>query len=892
MFVGRTAERQRILQRVHEIVSGAAVPRVLFLTGEAGIGKSSLLSAVRTDCEALDTPVTYVAADCSTPLVGRDIGEVEALQPWADIITQIAVNDRHERLQVKNLVGELALAWIRCIPVVGSVLESVVDTARIVTRRDASGRSSVSLDADGQQQIFQQYINLLKAISQRAPLTLVLDDAHWCDGSSVNLLFAAARQLQHEPILFIVAYRRDDALSARNGEGHPIIHIQNELERYSLSETIELAGLTSSDLDAFLRTRYSDYVNDDPFESWLSGIAGGNPLFISHYLQTLEADGYIDPRTATIKPGYTRAPVPPSADAVVRERLRRLSEETRELLRYASVEGETFTSLVLASTSAMPQLRLLQALRLAEETHRVIVSQGRRTVYAQPTTSYRFVHLLVHDYLYKSLGDEERLALHEAVLNVLMDELKQSQETGDRLPAVAIRVATHATVLERFSLAGEVLLEGAIELKERFAHDEAERMLEQVFAALELAGESEAVSILQGRSYITRARIHDFRGRYEQMLGDTRSALSVLPSTEAHDRREAAQMEAQALVHLDRFDEADALAERLVSDAEACGDSEGLMRGLFIAARVSRGRDPGDVALARYERCMEAVRQHGSNTITEGDTLNDMGILLRSLGDIARAESCYRRSLEVFESLGWQTSTAVVLNNLGTIALVRGDDEAATQYYTEAIAISRRVGALWNEASCLNNLGEVASFAGDFHLARSRYEQALHIHRLMGNVRMEASCLCNLGHACQELGEYDTASDYYHRSLELYERVGDRNYQAYLNGSLAELSIVRGDLALAHEFLKTAASLDASTRTADTNMVLAQAMAELEMDEYTHQREPERSQTLSSAIEHLERVIAIEEELLPRDVDRWKRTLARAREELESSRRASGADTQ
>jgi len=877
MFIGRQNERERILHRVQDVIAGRSAPRVLLLVGEAGIGKSSLLEAVRSDCKGLDPPVTVVSTACSTPIAGTDVGEVEALQPWTNLVAQLAAEDHKERVLTRKLVADLAMAWVRCIPLVGNVIESVIDTARIVTQRPEGDEHPVTIDATGQRQIIQQCINLLKAIAGHTPLLLILDDAHWCDDSSVNLLFSTARQLQNDRILIIVAYRRDDALSARGGEGHPITHIQSELERYALCETIELSGLTSRDLDTLLRARYPDYINDDPFETWLSGIAGGNPLFITQYLQTLESDGYIDPRTATINPGYSRARIPPSADAVIHEQIQRLNDETRELLRYASVEGETFTSSVLAATSGMPQLRLLQALRRAQETHRVITDLGRQVVYAQPTTAYRFVHLLLHNYLYNSLGDEERIVLHQAILDFLNQELSIARATPDRVPAIAIRIAAHAIALERFLFAAEVLLEGAQELKRQFAFDECGRMIDQVFSALERAPQIDEMAKIRAEALLVRSRIHEMRVEYALMLSDAESALTLLPPTASSFRNEAEQQRTQALIYLDRLDDAAVAAEQLRTHAVESNNVAALPRAIHLAARVQMKRGVTDAALSSLESCIQAARNVEPDSATEADALCDIGIVLRRQGDMEGAESSYRRSLEIFDRLGRRTSRAVVLNNMGNNAVARGDDEAARRFFADALQISRTVGDLSTAAACLNNLGEVASFERDFHAARSYYQQALEQHRILGETEWVAMNLCNIGHAALDLGDFEDAERSFTQSLKLYEERSDRNNQAYLHASLALLAIRRGDSERARLSLETAWPLQSSPRPLFTNLHLNDVAAEIALWDYHHQPPPERTTALAVAIEHLEQALAIAGDILPRDVERYRKRLAETR---------------
>src|SRR5262249_13716376 len=157
------------------------------------------------------------------------------------------------------------------------------------------------------------------------------------------------RRLAGKRVLFVIAYRADDALSSRGGRGHPLLHVRNELGRYSQTVDVTIPRLEVHDVEALLRARYSRYQENRPFERWLAERSGGNALFMTQYLATLEEDGIIEPQTGELRERFEAVRVPTSALSVVQERIRRLDDDARELLRYASVEGATFTVAVLAA---------------------------------------------------------------------------------------------------------------------------------------------------------------------------------------------------------------------------------------------------------------------------------------------------------------------------------------------------------------------------------------------------------------------------------------------------------------------------------------------------------------------------------------------------------------
>ncbi|MBK9184521.1 MAG: ATP-binding protein [Ignavibacteria bacterium] len=109
---------------------------VVFLTGEAGMGKSTMLRGLKEEIARDHTAVRIADVDCSSPLAGINVGAVEALYPWIQMMRELA--EEAPNTQTKKLVTDLARAWIKFIPIVGDLIESTVDTVSIVKEHRAA----------------------------------------------------------------------------------------------------------------------------------------------------------------------------------------------------------------------------------------------------------------------------------------------------------------------------------------------------------------------------------------------------------------------------------------------------------------------------------------------------------------------------------------------------------------------------------------------------------------------------------------------------------------------------------------------------------------------------------------------------------------------------------
>lgn len=861
-MIGRTEQLDQIVGAIGALGEGVRGPNVLFVTGEAGIGKSTLLAAVRQTCATLQPLPVVALAECSTPLAGQDIGEVESLQPWGEIMASLVTAKPERRHETSKLVGELALAWVRVIPVVGDVIESMADTAKIV--RSHVSKSDLPSSAASQQQVFQQYINFLSKLAESGPLVLMIDDVHWADTASTNLLFAAARQLHGRPVLFILAYRPDDAASSRSGEGHPLLHVRNELERYDLALDIGVPRMTPDDLDALLHHRYPSYRNNDAFEVWIARVSAGNALFISQFLNTLEEDGFIDPAEGTIREGFESIRVPSSAAAVVKERIRRLSEEAREMLRYASVEGDTFTSAVLARITELPQLKLLQRLRLIEESHRVIRALGKQRVYARETSAFQFGHVLLHKSMYEDLGDEERELLHEAVLDVLKEEWELARSEGANVEGIAARIAVHASVLGQHLLAAEALIEGAGSTWREFSAEETLRLLDgalELLAQVTSPRDRSRAAIATGDTLSFRALIHRNAARFEMALADARAALDIFRVAGDEERTAKALVEsARALRARGLLDEAESAARESLALAERRADLAGAFNALVTLGHVAIDRGRFQEALALYEKSRAAARE-AADTALEANALDNLGSAHDSLGDYRSAAECYETSLRLSRSIHDERSVALVMLNLGVLRFRMGAHDEARAALLEALEHFRRGGDILNENACVVNLGILEFHAGNFDAATARADEAQRMSSRIGDRRGEAAAASSFGEIDAARGDLQSAREHFERALALQEEVADPEGIGIALLNLSETYCGMGDAARTREHAERARAIGIEIGSRFVESMAIGFLGRADAVAAESAVEPERAFLNASALRQIEECVAALEEI-------------------------------
>lgn len=786
-MIGRAAELQSLLGRVDAMCARAHSQNVVFVTGEAGMGKTTLLRAVedrltrrQQNGAAAQAPIV-VSTECSTPLLGQDVGQAEALEPWAELLEDIVRHDGSpaKKKEMAKLVASVALAWTHCVPVVGGLLHSSIETMMVV--REHSAEAKKKEHATSQEQMFQQYVNFLSKASDAHPLVLILDDFHWADTSSTNLLFSAARRLLGKRVLFIVAYRAEDAASSRGGQGHPLIHVRNELGRYSQAVDIVVPALGNTDLKGLLRTRYSRYQDNDPFERWLVERSGGNALFITQYLSTLEEDGIVGEQTGELKARFESVRVPTTAFSVVEERIRRLDDDSKELLRYASVEGATFTLAVLAAMADVPKLKLLGRLRVLAEKHGVIGSLGKQRLYASESTTYQFANVLMQRALYESLEEEEREFLHARVFGAIKDDWQTAPERESSIVGLAVRLAAHAEAPEDRHFAAKLLLDAARASWARCADEETLSLLGLLGKQLETLESARAAAGKPGRAEVRELAaeadmvagfVHKFRHRYDSAIKHFRAARAIYERL-GDERRalEPMMREAFTLENAHRWDEAEALSKEVLARAEKLGDERvrGAMLNNLGLTVLGLGHPLRGL---EYQQQSLEVREAIGDRVGQAVSLGSMGLAYFTIGELDKALDHHRRALAIREELGDRVGQGYSLTNIGNALAAADSLEEALEYHHRSVAVREVCGDVVRLADSLANEGQLLVKLDRYEEAIEKFAHSLRLRETLGNPRNEMTSLIDLGKLLHGTGELGRSRRLLERALRLARQLG------------------------------------------------------------------------------------------------------------------------
>ncbi|HEX5588806.1 MAG TPA: AAA family ATPase [Candidatus Limnocylindrales bacterium] len=361
VFVGRDVELARLGAALDAATGGR--PAIVLLDGEAGVGKTRLLREF-----------TARATTSASLLYGRCLPVADGELPFAPFV---------EAFRDADADGEASAFPIRISADAGSI---------------PSPRSSRALAIAGwttQTHVFELVLERLRRLASSGPLALVLEDLHWADHSSRELLLFLARNLSSEAVLLLATYRSDE-LHRR----HPLLTTLSELARLPGVDRIELGRLTTAETRELLRSLGTPELPAGLVEE-IADRSEGVPFHAEELLAASLAG--------------RRSSLTPSLMETLTVRLAALPPDALRLVHTASAIGRRADHRLLAEVTGFDGPRAIEAVRAAVDLHILDPVEADDGSW----TGYEFRHALLAEAAYRELLPAERLTAHEAIATAL-----------------------------------------------------------------------------------------------------------------------------------------------------------------------------------------------------------------------------------------------------------------------------------------------------------------------------------------------------------------------------------------------------------------------------------------------------------------------------------------
>jgi len=653
--------------------------RVVFLSGEAGVGKTALAEAflrrLGGDGEALVARgrcvESYGRGEAYLPLL-EALGRLLRADDAGELTARV---ERHAPSWLVHLQPELA----------GSGTEAPGDAAR----RSTPAR------------MLRELAEALEALAERRPLALLLEDLHWSDTATLAWLDYAARRPDPARLLVLATYRPVEVVVER----HPLRAVVAEVVLRPAGRELVLDHLSPHDVAEYVARRFPGLAAADEVADALHHRTGGHPLFLVTLADELVRRGLLERtgegtwRTGE-EPAAIEDVVPATLATFVEQRVDRLDEDDRRLVEAAAVAGASFDAAVLAAAVGGEEADVeARIARWARRGELVEVEAADEPPAGPVTTRFAFRHALLHEVVLRRVAPGRRAALHAAVARALEDR------HAGRLDEVAAELAVH------FEAGGEALaaaghrLRAARTASGRSAYAEA---IDHADRGLRLVGDLRGEP-RDGTAGDLEARLHLARGLALSAARGWAAPETARSYRRAHELCRESGDEESALLALwgaasvavvtGGLEESERASRQMLDLARRRGS-----KVFEIAAWMELGViafDRGELDEAREHLARAAAlyepEQHADHVALVGV---DLGVFTRAFdshrawlaGDGDAAESAAASAIELAGELAHPFSLAVATAYAAALHLLRRDPAAALRRAGEALGLCEEHG--------------------------------------------------------------------------------------------------------------------------------------------------------------------------------------------------------
>lgn len=772
-FVGRESEIRKLEGLLQQAVEGTG--QIAFITGEPGIGKTSLSDEFLRRARRHQAGVLISRGRCV-----EQYGTGEAYLPFLDAMGELLQGPGRERIAA--IMRTYAPTWCMELPTAfassGSLEKLQQETIGATKER-----------------MMREMGDALGMLATASPVVLLLEDLHWADPSSVDLLRHLSQRTSTQRLLIAGTFRPEDV----ERSGHPLKHYKAEMQAHHRCEELALGLWSREHINEYVDLTFSP--NDFPVElaALIHEKTEGHPLFAANLLQYLGEQGdlsKVNGRWSLVRPlSEMDLVVPESVRAMISKKIDALDPEERRLLQYASIEGTEFLSSVTAKLLGVDEIDLEESLARIGKSHRLIETRGEEELPdGTLATRYRFAHALYQNFLYSDLVNKRRVLLHRQAGEQLLSHY------GKRAPQIATQLAIHFEQGRDFPRAIEYLIHAGDHAAKLYGYAEAERHYSQ---ALELVAKLPDEAQLERFStlYHKRGTVNHALGNFNQAAKDFTEMLEQGRALESLELQSTAlNALTMSLFFSHRLEEMEARASEALDVAERAENEKLRVETMFLIGLKHLCYGELQVAKRLLDEVVATSRKLNHKPgLCSGLTWR--GCLHFFQSEYESAVNVTKEALQLSSELrdGFLMLTSFFF--LGLSQGNQGKMSASLATLNEALEKARRNGDLFWHPRFPNCVGWIYRELYDFESAHKYNENGIDVSRRHHVLEAEANSLINRGIDCTHNGDYACTSAAFHDVADIFERDAwfRWRYNIRFQAAQAEHCLKHGDLDKARE---------------------------------------------------------------------------------------------
>jgi DNA-binding SARP family transcriptional activator/tetratricopeptide (TPR) repeat protein len=766
VFVGREHEMKILGDNYDSILENQG--SFVLIEGETGIGKTSLVEQF-LDC---------VKSRGATVIQGHGYHkEISPYRLFSEMLRDYFSSINYDTRYLAPLFDNLTI----------SLMQKIIPELEDYIPFDISRISTPPLSPQEEKQRFYDMLLLFfSKLSHRSPLVLSIEDLHWLEPDTLELLRYLVTNFRRSPIMLIATSRglQADSFTQSWVEG---------LEDQRMLHRLQLSGLKSKEVKSLAEALFNHQLTDNLF-GWLLDYTAGNPLFINESVRAgIEQDAFFfDPVESRwdIKEEYSEGILrPANLQSVIERRLKGLDKPSQKVLSFAAVVGDRFDLETLQELSDLhpAQLkRIVGNLMVKNLIQKISDKEGDKG-------SYRFTHHIVRLHIYQDLSPELKEKTHQKVA-ILLEKEKGKAKLSEKVEDLAYHFTRSKKNKSSMKKSIKYLIQAGQEMRRQFSENKAEQYLLQaqdllknmspskekntnLLKLLDLLGE------VQSRIGKSAAAIQSYQEVLK--LGETEKLLDYLGEAQIYRKI------GYAYHSLSDYSRAISYYERSLKGLKDTSSEPELTEyiticNLFGLTYIMKGEHQKCVDWS--EKGIKLAKGKKHLPLLE-KSYNNLGWVAYSQGKFDQAIEYFNRCLEIQYKVQDKSRLSALKINLGVIHLNLGMYDKAEEYYHKGLNLAQEMGNLAWKGIIYNNLGVLYRDRGEWEKALGFLEKSLIIRQQYEDRRGMVSALDNLGMTFLALGQPEKALDFVSRSFAICKEIGAKDIWSEIQTDLGKVHL-------------------------------------------------------------------------------------------------------
>ena len=758
---GREEELKKLKKFVEPIFKTRKSTGILYIYGEAGIGKSRLVYELKTRLTT-ETPIinyqlppfNWFYMPCEEIIRKSFNPIIYFLTNYFDLSIENTKDKNKAKFELKynKLIdstknNEIKKELVRITSIIGGYLGIEWENS-LYSQLDAKGRYENFLFA---------FTTFIQAESLINPIIIEIEDTHWIDSDSEKLLKILTRNTKEYSISIICPSRYSD-----NGSEFKL-NIDKEIE----TDKIDLNFLKKNSISEYgkdiLETEndFSSELLDFIYEK-----TNGNPFFVEQILLDLQDRDVITVNTTKKQMTVTQdnlKNIPSNIQAVVISRLDRLSNDIKNIVQTASVLGREFFIKILT-----------QVLKYEKELDNKLLNIEDEKIWSPLSEmNYLFKHALLRDSAYDMQLRSKLKELHkfaaESYIEVFGEGVKEHYAI----------IAFHYEKAEIRDKTMEYLEKAGDFAKEIYQNEKGIEFYERLISLIKKTNLPLLSSIL-----IKKGRILQLIGKWDDAFSDYELSLKI--SEELKNKNGIANaIGSMGVIYRwqSNYPKAMGCHEKQLKIAKKLGNKNEIASAIGNMGVVYAKKHNYSKAMEYYEKGLVLFKEMGSKEKI-ATVMGDMGDIYRWQSNYSKAVECYEKLLKISEELGNKSGIARAVGNIGVVYAIQGNYSKAIEYFNQRFKIFEELGNKNEISRAIVDLGIVYSHQGNHSKAMKSYEKGLNLFEEMRDKMMIAGTVGMMGKVYSSQGNHSKAIECYEKQLKISEELEDKSEIASAIGNM------------------------------------------------------------------------------------------------------------